>query len=441
MLSGSKKNLAVKTVKKCAAAAMALCMTAGLAGCAGAEPSDAEGAVKNLMQGITAKEVQIDKNEVKQNTAAVADFTVRLLQYSIEEDQQEGKNTLISPMSVLYALAMTSNGAKENTLRQMEEVFGLSVDELNHYLYEYHRGLPSAGKYKVSLANSIWFTEERGFQADQSFLQKNADYYGAELFQTVFDENAKQAINDWVKERTDNMIPEMLDRIPEDAMMYLVNAVSFDAEWQEIYLETQVRAGWFHAASGENEQTEYMYSEESAYLKDDNADGFLKYYADRKYAFAALLPAEGISVEEYVKTLTGEKLQQIFANAEQTAVKAAIPKFTCESGYMMNDILIRMGMSDAFNLKLADFTGMGSVLENQRIFIGRVLHKAKIEVNERGTKAGAATVVEMLDGAGYISDMKYVTLDRPFVYMIIDYETKLPVFAGTVMSVGETAAN
>lgn len=416
--------------KRFTAAAMVLCMTAGLAGCkeeylGGDKPID-------LMQGITANKVETDKDGVMQNTAEIADFALRLLQSSIEEDQAEGKNTLISPMSVLYALAMTLNGAKGKTLQQMEEVFGLSVEELNDYLYEYDKGMPSDEKYKVSLANSIWFTQETGFRADSDFLQKTSDYYAAELYQTVFDENARNAINAWVKERTNDMIPEILDRISEDAIMYLVNAVSFDAEWEEIYRETQIREGWFYTAPDEAEQAEFMYSEENVYLEDEAATGFLKYYADRKYAFAALLPAEGVSVEEYINTLTGEKMQQLFAGAEKVTVKAAIPKFTCESDYVMNTMLSQMGMSDAFDKELADFTGMGTVSEGENIYIGRVLHKAKIEVDERGTKAGAATVVEMNCKSGPITEVKTVTLDRPFVYMIVDCETYLPLFIGAV---------
>lgn len=463
-----------KSLKKLTAAALALCVALGLSACgqeiplelagrlgqgedggndngeegtdqgqsagAGQEDSGADwetvsANVKNLMQGITAGTVSIDENKTEQNTDEVADFAVRLLQNSMAEDQKEGKNTLISPMSVLYALAMTANGAKENTLRQMEGVFGLSVDELNDYLYKYYRALPSAEKYKVSLANSIWFTEERNFTADPGFLQTNADYYDADLFETVFDENAKQAINAWVRERTAGMIPEIVDEIPKDAIMYLINAVSFDAEWQNIYNESQIWDREFTTASGEKENVKFMYSEEYTYLEDENAVGFLKYYAENKYAFAALLPAEGITVEEYVKLLTGEKLQQIFANAQQTAVDAGLPKFTCESGYTMNSMLMAMGMSDAFDGDLADFTGMGTVPEGYNICIGRVLHKAKIEVDERGTKAGAATVVEMKNYATAIRETKVVTLDRPFIYMIIDCETKLPMFIGTVKTV------
>lgn len=450
MAAGTAKRFKGFMKRFTAAAAAVCCVAAGFSGCGGEtldeagtvdldeeKPGDPdEAGTVDLMEGIEANEVAAQRDEVMQNTDEIADFAVRLLQSCVAEDAEEGGNTLVSPMSVLYALAMTANGAEENTLLQMEETFGLSVEELNAYLHEYYKGLASDEKCKVSLANSIWFTQETGFEASADFLQRVADYYGAELYETAFDENARNAINAWVKERTNDMIPEILDRIAEDAIMYLVNAVSFDAEWQKIYQEMQIREGEFHAATGGTEQAEFMHSEENVWLEDENAAGFLKYYAGGKFAFAALLPAQGVSVEEYAAGLTGEGLQKLFDDAQNTAVEAAIPKFTCESDYLMNDILIQLGMSDAFDGELADFTGMGTVSEGENIYIGRVLHKAKIEVDERGTKAGAATVVEMKRETVSVRDeIKTVTLDRPFLYMIIDCETKLPLFIGTVKTV------
>lgn len=399
-----------------------------------------EGAVpvsygKDLMEGTTARAVEGAEGKIEQDikdTAVVADFAVRLFQQSMAEDQDSGDNTLISPMSVLFALAMTANGADKDTLQQMEQVFGLSVEELNRYLYAYRQTLPSGEKYKVSLANAIWFADGRNFLPDQDFLQKNADYYGADLYQEKFDDSTKQAINAWVKERTDGMIEEVVDRISDEAIMYLVNAVSFDAEWQSIYEQTQIHPGEFTTASGEKKEVEFMHSQEYAYLLDENAVGFLKYYADGKYAFAALLPDAGTSLEEYAAALTGERLQKILGNYTHTQVVASLPKFTTESSYTMNDILGKMGMGDAFDEILADFSKMGTVPEDYNISIGRVIHKAKIEVDERGTKAGAATVVEMKNMATAIQERIYVTLDRPFLYMIIDCETNLPLFIGAV---------
>lgn len=161
---------------------------------------------------------QEDKSVVKMsevNSVALTDFAVRLFQASVEDD----KNTLISPLSVLSALAMTANGAKENTLSQMEAVFGMSTNELNEYLHSYITALPQGGKYKLNLANSIWFTDDKRFTVKEGFLQTNADYYGANIYKAPFNDTTLKDINQWVKEKTEGMIPEILDKIAEDEIM------------------------------------------------------------------------------------------------------------------------------------------------------------------------------------------------------------------------------
>lgn len=180
-----------------------------------------------------------------------------------------------------------------------------------------------------------------------------------------------------------------------------------------------------------------MYSEENQYLEDEHAAGFLKYYADRKYAYAALLPKEGMSVAEFVATLDGEKLRNILANPTQLQVNAAIPKYENEYSAELSDILQEMGMADAFDMARADFSGIGSSSEGN-LYISRVLHKTFIAVDERGTKAGAATAVEMKRESAVMEDyIRTVYLDRPFLYMIVDCEQNLPIFMGTVAGVQE----
>lgn len=388
-------------------------------------------------------------------SSAVADFGLRLLQACMEnaedslppyasmpqdvnEKIEAGRNVLVSPLSVISALAMTGGGAKEETLRQMEEVFGMSVPELSAFLADYQAGLPAGENYRLSMANGIWFTDDERFTVEPDFLQACADSFGAAARRAPFDDSTLKEINQWVKENTDGMIEEILDEIPADAVMYLVNALAFDAEWERIYRDYEVREGEFTKADGTVQQAEMMYSEESQYLEDENATGFLKYYVDRKYAYAALLPKEGMSVAEYVAALDGGKLLDILANPMQFQVNAAIPKYENEYSAQLSDTLQHMGMSDAFDTDKADFSGIGHST-NGNIFISRVLHKTYIAVDERGTKAGASTAVEMKDECAMAEDyIRTVYLDRPFLYLIIDCESNLPVFIGTVEGMEES---
>lgn len=384
---------------------------------------------QDLMEGITANQVQ-PMEDASDYNVDVTDFAVRLLQ----SGEKSGENTLLSPLSVLCALSMTANGANGETLEQMESVLGMTTDELNRYLYTYLQNLPQGEDYKLSLANSIWFTEDERFTVNRDFLQANADYYGASIYQAPFDDRTCKDINNWVKQNTDGMIPEILDRIPEDAVMYLVNALAFEAEWPEVYEKNQVRDGTFTKEDGTKQDAELMYGDESIYLADEYATGFMKKYKGEKYAFVAMLPNEGVSVSEYVASLQGDALHEMLKNSQYCTVRTAIPKFETEYDVEMSDILKEMGMPIAFDADRADFSKLGTST-NGNVCIGRVLHKTFMSVGEKGTKAGAATVVEMKCESAIVIDPKTVYLDRPFVYMLVDCENNIPFFIGTMMDI------
>ncbi|MBS6765556.1 MAG: serpin family protein [Clostridium sp.] len=388
----------------------------------------------DLMKGVKANDVSKEAVLRDEDTVAAADFAVRLF----EASRQENSEVLISPVSVLYALAMTANGAEGETLTQMEDVLGLNVEELNPYLYAYKEALASGNKYKLDLANSIWFKEDESLTVNPDFLQANADWYDAKLYQAPFDNSTLKDINNWVSDKTHGMIEDILDEIPDEAIMYLINAIAFDAEWENIYKENEVMADVFTTENGSEQIAELMYSEENEYLEDENTTGLIKYYKDGKYAFAGLLPKEGISVSEYISSLTGEKLMRLLNNSQSVPVDAAIPKFDNEYDTEMSEILKDMGMTNAFDPGLADFSGLGTSTDGN-IYINRVLHKTYIAVDEQGTKAGAATAVELMTEAAMIdsAERKTVYLNRPFIYMLIDSEAKLPVFMGTVMDIKE----
>lgn len=389
---------------------------------------------QSLMDGVVPNQI-IVSDDMDAGNAAVTDFALRLFKAT----SKDGQSTLISPLSVIYALAMTANGASGETLKQMENVLGVSLDELNLYLYSYMYSLPQSDKYKLNLANSIWFKEDDAFKVVDAFLQKNADYYGADIYSSKFNEQTLRDINNWVKNETEGMIPKVLDSIPDDAIMYLINALAFEAEWLEVYEKYQVNDEIFTREDGTEESVELMYCTENEFLEDENATGFIKYYSGRKYAFAALLPKEGISVSDYLDSLDGESLHAMLSGSKNAIVHTAIPKFELEYSASLSESLSAMGMSDAFSAELANFSGIGSYGNESldgNIYIGDVIHKTYIQVGEKGTKAGAVTVVH-LAGAADPGEMeiKEVYLDRPFVYMLIDCENNVPFFIGTMMSV------
>lgn len=414
--------------RRICSALLALSMLLALPGCATASAVSAE----DLMKGVTANPAStaVAWLEREEYAEALTGFSVDLFQTSA----QAGENTLVSPLSVLSALAMTANGAKGDTLAQMEASFGLPVGEVNEYLRAYQASLPNTKTAKLHIANSIWFKDDASFTVVPEFLQTNADYYGAGAYKAPFDDTTKTDINNWVKHNTDGMIPSILDKIPADAVMYLVNALAFDAKWDDPYKDSQVRPDTFTKEDGTTQDVELMWSEESRYVADDLAQGFFRYYDGRDYAFVALLPNEGVTVEEYVASLTGEGLAEMLAAPSHATVEAAIPKFEAEYSVEMSQALQDMGMVNAFDGGLADFSGLGSSTDGN-IAISRVLHKTYISVNEKGTKAAAATAVEMEPESAPVGPDEFhrIILDRPFVYLIVDTKAKLPIFMGTVM--------
>ncbi len=416
-----------KSVALSAISLLLICsIIAGLSGCA------VKTVAADLMDGIEARDTGASSEVSPESAAKAADFAVRLFRQSSEA----GKNTLISPLSVLAALSMTANGAVDETKEQMKKVLGMDTEELNRFFFAYLRALPASDKCRLSLANSIWFTADKRFNVNRDFLQTNADYYGAGAFKAPFDDTTLKDINNWVEKNTDGMIRDILDEIPQAAVMYLVNALAFEAEWSAIYEEDKVREGQFTLEDGTSRDAQFMYSTEHGYLDDGKATGFVKYYKGGRYAFAALLPKEGMTVAEYIASLDGKALLDMLSQPQSVSVYASLPKF--ETGYKteMSEVLIAMGMTDAFDEDRADFTGLGTSSAGN-IFIGRVIHQTFISVGEKGTKAGAATVVEMLDKAiREDPDARTVRLDRPFVYVLIDTATGLPFFIGTMMDIG-----
>ena len=384
----------------------------------------------NLMDGVTAKTVSGKAaDDAFKNSSA--DFAIRLFQ----KTRDDSKNSLISPLSVMLALSMTANGAKGETLAQTESLLGgdIPMETLNEYLYSYINALPSEKTAKLNVANSIWF-RDNGFTAENTFLQKNADYYGAEAYKSVFNEKTLRDINNWVKKNTDGMIEKIIDDLDPDAVMYLINTVLFDAEWKNIYKKDEIRDGTFTALDSTKRTVSMMYSAERLYLDDGKAIGFIKPYRNG-YSFVALLPNEDISLSDYAASMTGKSFADTIKNAEDVPVEAAMPKFSYDYDIEMSGALKALGMSLPFDPEKADFSALG-YYESGNIFISRVLHKSYITVDEKGTKAGAATAAD-IKATSDIGGLYSVTLDRPFVYAVIDDAYGLPVFIGAVTDIGK----
>ena len=358
--------------------------------------------------------------------AEVVDFSIRLLRESMES----GKNTLISPLSVLAALSMTANGAEGETLTQMETVLGQSKDALNAW-YKYDTD--KSGDY-LHLANAVFLKDDPELTVNDAFIKTVEKWYETDIVVTDFNEHALNSINQYVEDNTHGMVKNILDEIPDEAVMYLINALAFEAQWANPYNEYQVSEQLFTTEDGREQTVELMYAEEyDAYIEDDLFTGFLKNYEGSRYAFAALLPNEGVSVEEVADSLSAATMTDKLTSRWGGTVLTGLPKFQTEFDTEMSDVLKTMGMTDAFDPHKANFSSLAAY-SGGNIFLNRVIHKTFISVAEQGTRAGAATVIEAAaEAAMEPEEVKEVILNRPFIYMIWDTEMNMPIFMGTFM--------
>ncbi len=366
------------------------------------------------------------------------DSTDEIIDFSLDvfSELYNDESTLISPVSIVSALSMTANGANGETLEQMEEVLGVDAETMNEFLYAYTEALPTSEKYKVDISNSIWFNDSENLQIQDSFLQTNVDCYSADIFKLPFDNKTKKHVNSWVNEKTDGQIDNLIENAPSpEAVMYLINALTFDAEWEFEYYESQVFENIFTNSKGEEKTTEYMFDTLFSYIELPNATGFPKGYADDSYSFVALLPNEGVELGEFINSLDSEAITEAINNQQEVETRTTIPKFSMEYSTELSSVLTALGMKDAFNDKIADFNLLGQAEEN--IYISEVLHKTMIEVNEKGTKAGAVAEAAMAASEAEEEKVepKEVFLNRPFFYMIVDNNLGVPIFMGTLNDV------
>ena len=399
-------------------AASALIAVSLLAGCGGSSLTATE--LTAGMRPASAASLEVGEG------SQTYDFALDLLRENAGE-----KNALVSPVSVLSALALAESGAGGETLAQMERAAGMSADELADLLQAYGT-LAEGGPLET--ANSVWLRDSDGLVVEDDFLATCGECLGAQVFSAAFDDTTVADVNAWVSEKTDDMIPHMLNQISDDAQVLLVNALAFEGGWESPFDSALVSPDTFTCEDGTERDVTMMHSAEDSYLEGELATGFVKPYEGYDYAFVGLLPTEGVSVDELLASLDGDALEGLLTPVAGAAAEIGLPRFTAGYEVELTDALRSLGMADAFDATRADFSRMGTS-EQGPLYVGSVLHKTFVDVNEEGTRAAAATSVSMDGAAAPGGPVEYheVVLDRPFVYLIVDLRCGLPVFAGTYM--------
>lgn len=371
----------------------------------------------------------IDPDVVTANTK----FGFNLFNEIRKTDQD--KNIFISPFSVSVALAMTLNGAADETEQAMINTLQLqdiSTDSINPSYSQLQQTLQTSDpKVTLTIANSLWGNEGFSFKSD--FLQRNTQFFNAEISILDFlDPSSLTIINQWVNDRTNSKIPEILDEIDSNAVLFLINAIYFKGAWQTEFDPANTRDGTFHLATGSTKQVPMMFrSGRYSHYYGDAFQAVNLPYGDGRISMYIFLPARDSNLTTFLETLNSENWENWMAQFREQEISLRMPKFKLEYGTKeLNDALIALGMGIAFDANRANFSRMASLEDlGQNLYIDKVSHKTFIEVNEEGTEAAAVTVV----GIVRTSLPPEFTADRPFFFAIRDNDTGTVLFMGTVV--------
>ncbi|WP_169238887.1 serpin family protein [Candidatus Roseilinea sp. NK_OTU-006] len=367
-------------------------------------------------------------------TQATTTFALDLFRRVAQQDAD--KNVFISPANVAIALAMTANGARGETLQAMLATMGnegATLDGLNADYAALQALLRRDDPGLVlTIANSLWARAGVPFNAD--FLQRARRFYAAEISELDFTQpNAPGVINGWVSDKTNGKIPDLVDDIPEDAVLFLISAIYFNGAWQTPFNAELTQDLPFNLLDGSQKQTPTMFrSGTFEYLKGGDFQAVRLPYTGDTLRMVVFLPDAGRTLAEFESMLTSENWATWRTQFAPQQGELFLPRFKATYNIALNDVLQAMGMAAAFDPSKADFSGMRPIPPT--IFISSVRHLAYVEVNEAGTEAAAATSVQAdTTSAGPIEDRFTMRVDRPFCFAIEDSSTGSLIFIGAIV--------
>ena len=348
-------------------------------------------------------------------------------------------NLFLSPFSISTALAMTSAGARGGTEAGMAKVlhFTLPGEELHTAFAGLIRGLDEDKKgrgYELVVANALWGQKGYGFLKEYLDLTKSC--YGAGLHEVDFEkaaEAARKTINAWVEEKTKEKIKDLIKPgvLSSLTRLVLTNAIYFKGQWASRFKKEATKDGPFTLSSGKKTAVPMMnQTEEFGYMEDGDVQALELPYIGDRLSMVVLLPKKVDGLAGLEESLTAKKLSKWLSAVRKQKVVVSLPRFKFTSEFGLADVLKSMGMTDAFLLPPADFSGMDG---KKDLFISAVIHKAFVDVNEEGTEAAAATAVVMALRMAAPEPVPIFRADHPFLFIIRDTESGNILFMGRMI--------
>jgi len=363
----------------------------------------------SLTQNV--KSTKINTDDVVTESDPILKFTAEMFNLALADGEE---NVFLSPLSAYLALAMLTNGAKGDTLDALLNVLGgEDLESLNILCRALINSITDTENNTIiNIADSVWF-EKNGFTVNDEFLNNAVNYFDSDAFAVDFSKTSTvKEINNWISDKTEGLIKEMLTKLDPATVAILVNTIYFNAKWQDEFTRT-------YKDKFNGTETDFMalYSVQMKYFNIDGAEGVIIPYDDGRNVFIAMKDGAELDVKK------------ILSSADDKLITLNIPKFKLDYSKSLKDILSLMGIEIIFDEILCDVENIGT-LDGGKLFVNDVVQNTAIEFNEAGTEAAAATVVEVFGTSAPIVQPYVITFDKPFNYMIFNLDTEIPLFIG-----------
>lgn len=350
---------------------------------------------------------------------------------------EEEENCCVSPLSTSLCIGMILNGADNDTYQEIQETLGysgFSNQEINEYVQTMQTELPKLdGRTLLTNANSIWINNNYTLLPD--YIQLNKTYYDAEVSNIPFDDKAAGTINQWCDEKTNGLIPTIIDHAESSAISYLLNAIYFKGMWTYEFKKDDTTDRPFYTADGRSDKVATMTQENDFNIYRDRDITIVELpYGNQAISMLLFMPSlpETNTVDNLIGTMDHSKWEQWMTGMRKYSFEIRLPRFKMEKEMNLIEPLKALGIQKAFTDE-ADFTKMCSLAG---VSIGMILQKTYLEVNEAGTEAAAVTIGGMSTSTGEPIEFNpwpsVVSFDHPFGYIIRENSTGAILFAGKV---------
>ncbi|OJU53812.1 MAG: hypothetical protein BGN96_09000 [Bacteroidales bacterium 45-6] len=368
-------------------------------------------------------------SHLKSRVSQDNEFAFDLLKNTIKNNANED-NVFISPLGISSALAMIRNGAVGDTKTEMNttlKMSGLSDSEINEYYKIMQNSLLTVDpSTKLSLANSIW--SRTGFSVKSDFLQTSKDYFNSEVRELDFGQpTALETINNWCAQKTNNLIKDALDRISNDAMMYLINAIYFKGIWKKQFDKKATTEKDFYSEAGAISKVNMMnLADTIPYFENDLLQAIDLPYGNGAFSMTLMLPQSGKTTADILGNLDLDQWNLILKGFGDKKVNVFLPRFTTKNKFELKPVMQDLGMKLAFT-DAADFSNIA----NADLQISRILHSTYLDVNEEGTEAAGVTIIEIITTSIIDKSLMFYA-NKPFVFAIREKSTGAILFEGKI---------